>query len=123
MAQQESIKTLADIVRFAQEQNSFSSSLHDTEQTTVEAGAYRRIVKLNEEVGELCESVLAHFGKQKTKPDKQASPVADEIADVVLITAVLVTHLNIDLQSALETKWASVRKRREAILKTHHKKS
>ena len=47
-----------------------------------------RVVKLNEEVGELCEAILTEYDHNQRKKDKSID-LDDEIADVIICTLLL----------------------------------
>ncbi len=72
-----------------------------------------RTVKLNEEVGELCNEVLAFLGQQRK--DKlehyDKNKLADEVADVILTTLLIAKATEIDFEKALEEKIAKIEKR------------
>lgn len=62
--------------------------------------------KLSEEVGELSEQVLARFGYQrKSKQLAQGDDeLADECADVLIVTLFLAQAAGIDIETALKRK-------------------
>ena len=72
-----------------------------------------RTVKLTEELGELCDEVLAHsFFQSKHKlslHDKENLP--EEFADVILTTLLLAKSMNVDIENALEKKIEKVNNR------------
>jgi NTP pyrophosphatase (non-canonical NTP hydrolase) len=74
-----------------------------------------RTVKLTEELGELCNEVLAFNGDQRQekldKHDKNNLP--NEFADVIITTLILAKAMNIDIEKALEKKIKKVNKRYE----------
>jgi len=74
---------------------------------------YARTIKLNEEVGELCEEILAHNNDQrKDKLDnKSENDLAHEIADVLITTLLIAESLKIDPNKALEQKIEKINKR------------
>ncbi|MCK5042910.1 MAG: hypothetical protein KAJ20_00855 [Candidatus Aenigmarchaeota archaeon] len=65
-----------------------------------------RTVKLNEEMGELCEAVLSYFNSQRKEKlvgfDK--SDLDDEFADVIITTLLLAKVMDVDVGKALEKK-------------------
>ena len=65
-----------------------------------------RTVKLNEEMGELCEAVLSYFSSQRKEKlaDFDKSDIDDEFADVIITTLLLAKIMNVDLEKALEKK-------------------
>lgn len=74
---------------------------------------YARTIKLNEEVGELCEEILAHNNDQRKDKleNKSKNNIAHEIADVLIVTLLIAETLQIDSNKALEEKIKKVDKR------------
>lgn len=74
---------------------------------------YARTIKLNEEVGELCEEILAHNGDQRKEKleNKSADGLAQELADVLITTLLIAESLTIDVNEALERKIAKINER------------
>jgi len=74
-----------------------------------------RTVKLTEELGELCNEVLAYNSLQRKQKldnyDKENLP--EEFADVIITTLLLAKAMNIDIEKALERKIEKVNKRYE----------
>jgi len=72
-----------------------------------------RTVKLTEELGELCNEVLAFNGDQRQekldKHDKNNLPF--EFADVVITTLLLAKSMGIDIKEALTGKIEKINKR------------
>lgn len=62
-----------------------------------------RTVKLQEEVGELCEQVLSSFGIQRRHKIESFTKdkLSDELVDVVITALLLAVTLNIDIKSAI----------------------
>lgn len=73
-----------------------------------------RIVKLNEEVGELCEAVMCEMGLQRQiKLDKHKhSHLEDEIGDVIITTLLLAKELNVDVTKSINNKMKKINKRK-----------
>jgi len=74
---------------------------------------YSRTIKLVEEVGELCNEVLAHKSMQrneKLKNHNQES-LEHELADVIITTLILAEEMNIDIEKALESKIEKIKSR------------
>lgn len=71
-----------------------------------------RMVKIGEEYGELCESILA-FNKlqRQEKPDKENTDLSGELADVIITTLLLAESLGIDIQEVLKRKMEAIDKR------------
>ena len=74
-----------------------------------------RTVKLTEELGELCNEVLAHNSLQrKQKLDNyDKENLSEEFADVIITTLLLAKAMNIDIEKALEKKIDKVNKKYE----------
>ena len=64
-----------------------------------------RTVKLGEEYGELCESILAiNKIQRQEKPDKEDTDLSGEFADVIITTLLLAKSMDIDVKDALKKK-------------------
>ena len=76
-----------------------------------------RTVKLAEELGELCNEVLAFNGDQrKDKLDKHSlDNLAEEFADVLITTLLLAKSMDVDIPTALKNKIEKINKRFENI--------
>ncbi len=72
-----------------------------------------RTVKLTEELGELCDEVLASGGYQRQeKLDKRSSDnLSYEFADVIICTLLLAKSMDIDIKEALVKKIEKINKR------------
>ena len=74
-----------------------------------------RTVKLTEELGELCDEVLAYNSLQRKQKldnhDKENLP--EEFADVIIIALLLAKAMNVDIEKALEKKVEKINKRYE----------
>ncbi|MBI5254652.1 hypothetical protein HY932_02635 [Candidatus Falkowbacteria bacterium] len=74
-----------------------------------------RTVKLTEELGELCDEVLAYNSLQRKQKldnhDKENLP--EEFADVIITVLLLAKAMNVDIEKALEKKVEKVNKRYE----------
>jgi NTP pyrophosphatase (non-canonical NTP hydrolase) len=64
---------------------------------------FSRIVKLNEEVGELCEAVLCEFDSNQRKKDKKIDLDA-ELADVIICTLLLAQNREKNVWDEVEKK-------------------
>ncbi|MEX2012963.1 MAG: MazG nucleotide pyrophosphohydrolase domain-containing protein [Candidatus Levyibacteriota bacterium] len=73
-------------------------------------------VKLNEEVGELCNDILSILRVQrKAKLEKfDKRNVYEEFADVILTTLQLASAAKVDIQRAVEDKIKKIEKRKNA---------
>ncbi len=67
---------------------------------------FARTVKITEELGELCNEVLAFNSRQRKEKleqwDKENLP--KEFADVIITTLLLAKTMGVDIERALETK-------------------
>ncbi len=65
-----------------------------------------RTVKLTEELGELCDEVLAYNKDQRQEKLDQndGSNLAHEFADVIITTLLLAKSMDVDIQEALKNK-------------------
>lgn len=72
-----------------------------------------RTVKLTEELGELCNEVLAYNGDQRKEKliDHDKDNLPGEFADVIITTLLLAKSMDIDIERALENKVKIVEKR------------
>ena len=72
-----------------------------------------RTVKLTEELGELCNEVLAYNGDQRKDKllnhDKDNLP--NEFADVIIVTLLLAKTMDVDIKEALKNKIEKINKR------------
>jgi NTP pyrophosphatase (non-canonical NTP hydrolase) len=74
-----------------------------------------RTVKMTEEVGELCDEVLAHNSLQRKEKleEHDSRNLSEEFADVVITALLLAKAMDIDITKALENKIDKVNKRYE----------
>jgi len=74
-----------------------------------------RAVKLSEELGELCDGVLAYNSFQrKQKLDKRdENNLLEEFADVIITTLLLAKAMDVDIRDALTKKIEKINKRYE----------
>lgn len=68
-----------------------------------------RAVKLNEEVGELCEAVLHENNEQRD--DKKGIDFGGEVADVIISTLMLARMKNIDVWGEVQKKLVKIKER------------
>lgn len=70
-------------------------------------------VKIAEELGELCNEVLASGGDQRKEKlvNHDRHTLQDEFADVVITTLLLAKLLDVDIQKALTDKIEKINKR------------
>jgi NTP pyrophosphatase (non-canonical NTP hydrolase) len=76
-----------------------------------------RTVKLAEELGELCQEVLAHLSLQRPqKLDKHdKNNLSEEFADVLVTTLLLAKSMDIDVENALKKKIQTINTRFKQI--------
>lgn len=55
---------------------------------------------LMEEVGELSRIMVRTYGEQSTKPTEQATPIADEMADILWVLCAMANQCNVNLEEA-----------------------
>jgi len=69
-----------------------------------------RTVKLAEEVGELCNEVLAHNSLQrKQKLDNHnKESLSEEVADVLITALLLAKSMDVDVEAAIEKKMKKI---------------
>ncbi|MFA6255886.1 MAG: MazG nucleotide pyrophosphohydrolase domain-containing protein [Candidatus Absconditabacterales bacterium] len=68
------------------------------------------VIKLAEEVGELNEQILLHYGHSRKEKMEKYSPqnLAEEIADVIFTTMLVAKSLDVDIQKALSNKMEKI---------------
>ena len=74
-----------------------------------------RTVKITEELGELCDEVLAFNSLQRKQKldDYNKENLPEEFADVIITTLLLAKAMNVDIEKALKNKFEKVNKRYE----------
>ena len=72
-----------------------------------------RTVKLTEELGELCNEVLAHNKDQRKEKleSHDKNNLSHEFADVLITTLLLAKTMNVDIKEALVNKIEKINKR------------
>lgn len=72
-------------------------------------------VKINEELGELCNEILKHCSLQrKEKLDNMdKKDIEEEFSDVLITTLLLAKSMDIDTENALKEKISKINKRYE----------
>lgn len=72
-------------------------------------------MKLNEEIGELCDSVLAYDSLQRSEKLVvfEEQDIDEEVADVIITTLLLADTIDVDIEVALENKIKAVEERYE----------
>jgi NTP pyrophosphatase (non-canonical NTP hydrolase) len=78
-----------------------------------------RTVKLAEETGEVSDAILSFLRDQRRDKlgTKHGSEIGKELADVVIVCALIAKTADIDISEALEIKAHKNKKRRERIIK------
>lgn len=74
---------------------------------------FARMVKVTEEVGELCSEVLAKCDLQRPGKIKDHSheKLSEELADVLITTLLLANSLDVDVENSLKKKIEKIEKR------------
>lgn len=72
-----------------------------------------RTVKLNEEVGELCEAILAYNSDQRKEKleNYNKENLGEEFADVIITTLLLAKAIDVDIEKNLEDKIKKIKQR------------
>ena len=72
-----------------------------------------RTVKLGEEFGELCEEVLAYNSLQRRQKlgNYNEENLREEFADVIITALLLARSMNVNIETALETKMQKLNQR------------
>lgn len=67
---------------------------------------FARTIKLTEELGELCDEILAFGGNQRQDKLAKRNPdnLSEEFADVLITTLILAKTMNIDIEKSLRKK-------------------
>jgi len=104
---------LEDLLRFIKIENErLRKRYPDTDN---EKMILAQTVKINEELGELCDEVLAHTSLQRKEKleshDKER--ISEEFADVLITTLLLAETMGIDIERALEKKMEKLNERYE----------
>lgn len=103
---------LKELLKFVEIENQRLIKHYDNSSTEKER-ILARTVKLTEELGELCNEILANNEDQRKekldKYDKENLP--EEFADVFITTLLLAKTMNVDIERALEKKIEKVNKR------------
>jgi NTP pyrophosphatase (non-canonical NTP hydrolase) len=103
---------ITDISQFATEERKYLQRKYPDLYNDLEKCTYAQATKLGEEAGELNEALLAHFGRQRQSKASKKTNIAEEMADVIMVTMLMAAGLNIDIERAIEQKIATVKSRR-----------
>lgn len=101
---------MEDFQKFIDEQDAFFRSLKNTSETERER-ILSRTIKISEELGELCDEVLASLGQQRSgKMDgRNKEDLGDEFADVIITTFLLAKAMDVDVMEALGRKTEKIK--------------
>ncbi|MEK7531552.1 MAG: MazG nucleotide pyrophosphohydrolase domain-containing protein [Patescibacteria group bacterium] len=104
--------TLEDLQNFINEQDTLFRSAKSASQTERER-VLARTVKISEELGELCDEVLASMGDQRSGKleVRDSENLSGEFADVIITTFLLAKSMNVNVSEALEKKIKKIRER------------
>lgn len=105
---------IKDLLRFIQIEDERSKKYYGS-YPDQEKRILARTVKLTEELGELCEEVLAHNSLQRKQKleNHNKENLPEEFADVIITTLLLAKAMNIDIEQAIEKKIEKINKRYE----------
>lgn len=103
------LKTLQDRIKLLNEKTKPHYKLY----TQTEKEILTKTIKLNEEVGELCNDILSILKLQrKAKLDKfDKRNIYQEFADVIITTIQLATSAGVDIERAVFDKLKTIEKR------------
>lgn len=103
--------TFDEFQKFIDEQDAFFRSLGKS--SSEHERILARTVKLQEEMGELCDEVLGFLGLQRKSKLESKSPesAADEIADVVIVAFLLAKSMELDVPMALARKIKKIKEK------------
>lgn len=104
---------LDELLEFIASENRRLHEYHS--ELTDETAVLSQTVKLNEEIGELCDSVLAFHSLQRDEKLEtfEEEDIGDEVADVLITALLLADTMEIDVENALENKVRAVENRYE----------
>lgn len=72
-----------------------------------------RVLKINEEFGELCDEILKKFGSQRKEKMEIQNEISHEVADVLICVLLLADSLGVDVEKGLDEKIEKIKKRFE----------
>ncbi|MBI4896717.1 MAG: hypothetical protein HY832_04185 [Candidatus Aenigmarchaeota archaeon] len=105
------MKTLLEFIRIEDERlKQYYGHYPDQEKRVL-----ARTVKLSEELGELCNEILAHNSLQRKQKleHHDADNLPHEFADVIITTLLVAKAMDVDIEKALEQKIEKINKRYE----------
>ena len=83
---------------------------HTNPEMSTRERVFSRVVKLNEEVGELCEAILAEHDKNQRLKDKITN-IDQELADVLICILLLAQDRERDVWNEVELKLEKISKK------------
>ncbi|MFA5075135.1 MAG: MazG nucleotide pyrophosphohydrolase domain-containing protein [Candidatus Babeliales bacterium] len=95
---------LKELIKFIQKEGNRLKSLYNN--CDDEKMILAITVKLNEEVGELCQEVLGNLKFLRKEKLEKHTPetLKEEFADVLITSLILVNQMGIDIEKAMEEK-------------------
>ncbi len=109
------IMELKDVLHFIEMQDERSKRHYNN--LDEEKVILARTIKLTEELGELCQEVLAHYSLQREQKLNVSNEkkLSEEFADVLITTLLLAKSMDVSVEKALENKIEKICKRSEGI--------
>jgi NTP pyrophosphatase (non-canonical NTP hydrolase) len=106
--------TIEELLNFIKQENQRLDKFLGKRRRNQQTRAFAQTVKVNEEVGELCNAVLDNYSLQRKKKSKKGkeNELVKELADVLITTLLLADTLKIDVKKALEKKTKLIKKRK-----------
>lgn len=104
--------TFKDLLKFIELEHKRlkdSFSIEDNEKRIL-----ARTVKLQEEMGELCEEILKNLSLQRKEKLKSKGKLNEEFADVLITLLLLAKAVDVDVEDALEKKIRKIKKRNKS---------
>ena len=92
---------LNDLKDFAKREH---KRLMERDKITGKESTLSYAIKIGEEVGELDEEILKHFGFARKEKMEKENNLSHELADVILVSTLIAESLNIDIEKALKEK-------------------
>lgn len=104
---------IKDLEKFADWENKRLRKLYKGKNISPRERKFIRMIKINEELGELNDQMLGSFGIQRKckKNIYNKKKISKEIVDVFLTTSLLANELGIDLEKNIKNKIEIIKKR------------
>jgi NTP pyrophosphatase (non-canonical NTP hydrolase) len=99
-----------EFLEFIDAQDEYISRVYGSADT--EKQLLARTVKLSEEAGEVSDAVLAHINNQRKEKLDKCRDLGGELADVIIVCALIAKTAGIDISEALEEKTKKIQQRR-----------